>query len=67
MKVTLRMVSGGSVVIGDMPDVDVMGVVEDYQHGDSAVMSFQLDECDGSAPSVIHLARRHVESLEVGQ
>lgn len=66
MRVTLRMVSGGSVSIEDMPDADVMGVVEDYQHGESRTMSFQLDQADGSAPSVIHLAREHVESVEVG-
>lgn len=58
MKVTIRMSNGDEQVIEDLPDVDVMSLVEEFSEGDAVVLAFQLDGSD-----IIHLARRHIVSI----
>ena len=58
MRVTVRMSNGDEQFIEDMPDADVMALVDEFGNGTSAVLTFTLDGSD-----ILHVARQHIVSI----
>lgn len=58
MKVTIRMSNGDEQEIEEMPDADVLALLDEFGNGEAAVFAFTLD---GSG--ILHVARRHIVSI----
>jgi|GEM_PF-5789106 len=61
MKVTVYTVDG-SITMESVPDESILGLVEDWQTGDSATISLALD-----GTRMAYVARAHISCIEVGE
>lgn len=52
------MSNGDEQEIQDMPDDDVMALVDEFGNGSAAVFAFTLDDS-----GILHVARRHIVSI----
>lgn len=60
MKLTVLVSDGALYTIADLPSEDCLDLVDEFENGDSAVLTFQMDE------AVVKLARRHIVAIELG-